>query len=181
MRLISAIFLSLVLTACGPSQEAIDNTATITCNIMAESRNMDAALRIKEINAAREKIGESPYLADDEGIKESFRWGLCEQLVKNDDATYQAMLSELKASAQQQAIEEKVSKNLAAAQERQEKEAAEQRVLDERLEGLIADYGWSCPISREELDKFWEAAWDKGDTELYQAAYKCHHTTAKEG
>ena len=63
---------SLALFGCGPSQEEIDNIATITCNIMGESRNMDAAMRIREINNAREKIGGEPYLEGDDEIKESF-------------------------------------------------------------------------------------------------------------
>ena len=32
----------------------------------------------------REKIGADPYLETDATIKESFKWGLCESLVKND-------------------------------------------------------------------------------------------------
>ena len=77
------LLLPLFLTACGPSQEDINNTAIITCNIMGESRNMDAAMRIREINAAREAIGAQPYLSSDSVIKQSFRYGLCEDLVKN--------------------------------------------------------------------------------------------------
>ena len=46
---------SLALFGCGPSQAEIDNIATIACNIMGESRNMDAAMRITEINNALEK------------------------------------------------------------------------------------------------------------------------------
>ena len=70
------LLLPLFLAACGPSQEEIDNTATITCNIMGESRNMDAAMRIKEINSAREAIGAQPYLDGDSTIKKSFKYGL---------------------------------------------------------------------------------------------------------
>jgi len=51
---------------------------------MGESRNMDGALRIKEINAAREKLGEPVYLGSDEKIKESFEYDLCVSLVLND-------------------------------------------------------------------------------------------------
>ena len=51
---------------------------------MAESRGMDASLRIKEINAARKEIGEDRYLDTDEKIKESFEYGLCNELVLND-------------------------------------------------------------------------------------------------
>ena len=36
-----------LLTACGPSEKDINNTAIITCNVMAESQSMDGAMRIK--------------------------------------------------------------------------------------------------------------------------------------
>ena len=68
------MLLPIVLVACGPSNEEINNTAIITSNIMGESRNMDAAMLIKEINAAREKIGADPFLYSDDVIKESFDW-----------------------------------------------------------------------------------------------------------
>ena len=55
----------VMFVGCGPSQEQIDNIATITCNIMGESRNMDLALRIREINSVREKIGAEPFLQGD--------------------------------------------------------------------------------------------------------------------
>ena len=92
----------LLLSACGPSQEEIaeqerlaeeakvaelkrrSDLATVTCNFMAESRNMDAAMRIKEINSVRERLGEDFYLGTDAGIKESFEYGLCRELVLND-------------------------------------------------------------------------------------------------
>lgn len=90
MRLVTISLILLALTACGPSQGDINNTATITCNIMAESRNMDGAMRIKEINAAREKIGADPYLGTDATIKESLQLGLCTELIK-DDPSYPAL------------------------------------------------------------------------------------------
>ena len=84
MKHVAISLLAITLTACGPSQEEIDNTAKIACSIMSESREMDAAMRIREINAARQKIGADPYLEGDYRIKESIRFGLCERLVKND-------------------------------------------------------------------------------------------------
>ena len=71
----------LLLSACGPSEEEKQNTAIITCNVMKESRNMDAAIRIKEINSARDIIGAKPYLFGDDKIKESIKMGVCEALV----------------------------------------------------------------------------------------------------
>ena len=99
MRLVTISLIALALTACGPSQEEIDNTAIITCNIMGESRNMDGAMRIREINAARKKIGAAPYLGTDLTIIESLEWGLCEDLVK-DETVYQSELAALKQVAE---------------------------------------------------------------------------------
>ncbi len=66
------ISLAFILISCGPSPEEMATVAQVTCNIMAETKNMDGALRIKEINAAREKLGEAIFLGSDEEIKESF-------------------------------------------------------------------------------------------------------------
>jgi len=126
MRSLIAIIVPISLVACGPSQEEIDNTAIITCNIMAESRNMDAAMRIKEINVAREKIGEAPYLGNDDGIKVSFTYGLCEELVKNDP-TYRSQLAEERAAAESW---ERELRRVAAEAEA-EKEAERRRIAEE--------------------------------------------------
>ena len=80
LLLLTAIF----LTACGPSQKEKEEIAIITCNIMGESRNMDGVVRIKEINAAREQIGEDRFLGSDDDIKNSVKYGLCNELVLND-------------------------------------------------------------------------------------------------
>ena len=65
-----ALFSLSFLYSCESSIEERQNIATITCNIMAESRNMDGAMRLKEINSAREKINAEPYLGNDYKIKE---------------------------------------------------------------------------------------------------------------
>ena len=85
----------LILVSCGPSQKEKEEIAIVTCNIMGESRNMDASIRIKEINAARDQIGEAKYLSTDKEIKEAFEYGLCKELVLNDP-NYPSKLSELK-------------------------------------------------------------------------------------
>lgn len=61
-----------------------EEIAIITCNIMGESREMDSGMRIKEINAAREKMGENAFLGKDDVIQESFDYGLCKELVLNE-------------------------------------------------------------------------------------------------
>jgi parvulin-like peptidyl-prolyl isomerase len=122
LLLLTAIF----LTACGPSQEEKEEIAIISCNIMSESRNMDGAVRIKEINAAREKMGEDAFLGLDDAIKQSFEYGLCRELVLNDPdyidkltATLEIELARLKAE------EEEREKRAKASRIEREKQAAE--------------------------------------------------------
>ena len=115
------IFLSFfLLLACGPSDEEKQNTAIITCNVMGESRNMDASIRIKEINLAREKINEEPYLYGDDKIKESFKYDICTNLVLNDPE-YENILFELK--EKERAIEKK-KREAARLKKQKEEEAA---------------------------------------------------------
>ena len=76
--------LTLTLIACGPSQKDRD-IAAITCSVMGETRIMDGAIRIREMNAAREKIGGEAFLRGDNAIKEAFEYGLCQELVLNEN------------------------------------------------------------------------------------------------
>jgi len=124
-RIVFLIFI-LTLAACGPSQEEIENTAIIACNIMGESRNMDASMRIREINAAREKIDAAPFLDSDEAIKESFEFGLCEELVRNDP-DYQAKLVAVKEMVLKAKREESARRAEESLQQ-MEREAEERRV-----------------------------------------------------
>ena len=75
------------------AQEMATRTAAVTCAVMAETRNMDASVRVEKINEAREKIGGEPFLSGDDAIKEAFRVGLCQELVLG---TYDERLQELK-------------------------------------------------------------------------------------
>jgi TonB family protein len=111
--LLTAIF----LTACGPSteekrqveieqqriekeaseklaQEKADRVAAVTCSIMSETRNMDGAVRVEKMNEAREKIGGEAFLRGDDAIKEAFQFGLCSELVLNEN--YDEALQPLK-------------------------------------------------------------------------------------
>ena len=107
-------FLLIALTACGPSPEEKQNIAIITCNIMGESINMNASMRIKEINSARTRINADPYLSGDAAIKEAFRYGLCEELVL-DDPEYKNKLSTYREA---QRIATKIAEEAAAEKER---------------------------------------------------------------
>lgn len=73
----------LLTFSCGPSEKERMEIATITCNIISESRNMDGAMRIREVNTAREKLGEAPFLGKDDVIKDAVKFGLCEPLILN--------------------------------------------------------------------------------------------------
>ena len=55
---------------------------------------MDAAVRVREMNEAREKIGGEPFLDGDDAIKEAFEYGLCHELVL--DESYNKTLQHLK-------------------------------------------------------------------------------------
>ena len=55
---------------------------------------MDAAVRVREMNEAREKIGGEPFLSGDDAIKEAFNFGLCQELVLNEN--YDERLQSLK-------------------------------------------------------------------------------------
>ena len=88
------LFSLVLLAACGPSAQDKKEIAIVTCNIMSESLNMNASMRIKEINEAREKIKGKRFLKGDAKIKESFEYGLCEELVMND-ADYEIKLYEV--------------------------------------------------------------------------------------
>ena len=59
---ISLSIISLILiSACGPSLQEKEEIAIVTCNIMGESLNMNASMRIKEINEARERLKKSAF------------------------------------------------------------------------------------------------------------------------
>ena len=149
----------LLLSACGPSQEEIaeqerlaeeakvaelkrrSDLATVTCNFMGESRNMDAAMRIKEINSARERLGEDLYLGIDAGIKESFEYGLCRELVLNDPDYNSKLLAIMEAIAERERLraeeeriraeEARIAREKKAEEERiaREKKAEEERIV----------------------------------------------------
>jgi len=95
--LLTVIFLS----ACGPSPEESAKIATLSCNVMGASRNMDSSLRLVEINRARDELGKSAFFQTDDAIKEAFEYGLCYSLVL-DSPNYSSLLSEAKAERREQ-------------------------------------------------------------------------------
>ena len=140
------IILSLVLLAsCGSSQKD-KNIAAVTCSIMSETRNMDAAIRVREMNDAREKIGGEPFLKGDDAIQEAFEWGVCQELVLG---TYDEILQPLKDAKRER---ERIAREKQAEEQRiaAEKRAEEQRIAAEKRaeEQRIAD---SKPTVTEEF------------------------------
>ena len=83
MNKILAPFLFLTLVSCGPSPQEKEEIAIITCNVLEASRNMDASFRIKEVNHAREKLGEEAYLGKDIDILHAIKFNFCKELVLN--------------------------------------------------------------------------------------------------
>ena len=79
---------------------------------------MDAAVRVREMNEARGKIGGEPFLSGDDAIKESFEFGLCQALVLNEN--YDESLQSLKDAKRER-------ERIAA-----EKRAEEQRIAAEK-------------------------------------------------
>jgi len=141
LLLLTAIFLS----ACGPSNQAKEEIAIITCNIMGESRNMDGAVRIKEINAAREKLGEDAFLGSDDAIKQSFEYGLCRELVLNDHdyidkltAALEIELARLKAEEEEREKREESARIAREKREESARIAREKREETARIESELA-------------------------------------------
>ena len=83
MKKLVIVLCTFLISSCGQSQEEREKIAAVACSIMGETRNMDSAVRIEKMNDAREKIGGEPFLDGDHVIKESFEYGLCQELVLN--------------------------------------------------------------------------------------------------
>ena len=141
-------------------QKRRNDIATITCNVMAESRNMDAAIRIKEINLTRESLGEDLYLGTDEGIKESFKYGLCKELVLNDPDYNSKLLSNMKIIAEK--LEQDLERKRVAEAKKREKEriAAEKKAIEvkknipiwsENFKKVLNDYPIEATLTKAEF------------------------------
>ena len=114
------VILSFVLvTSCGPSQQEKKRVAAVTCSIMAETREIDAALRVREMNEARDKIGGRPFLRGDNAIQEAIVQGMCRELVLD---TYDG---DARAEKQRRAAEKQ-----SRAAEKQRIAAEKQRIAD---------------------------------------------------
>ena len=127
MNKILIILCLVLLTSCGPSQQEKKKVAAVTCSIMSETRNMDGAVRVREMNEARDKIGGEPFLSGDYTIKEAIERGLCQELVLG---TYDESVQSLKDDKRER---ERIWE--AGAEDRKiaaEKRAEEQRIADSK-------------------------------------------------
>ena len=150
--MISLVF----LVSCGPSQAEKRFVAENTCYAIDNGWERDSVLKVNEtdsvkmINESREKIGEKPFLGDDAVIKEAFEWGLCPELVLNEN--YETSLQSLKDAKQEReriAAEKRAEEERIAAEKRAEEEriaAEKERIAAEKQR--IAD---SKPSVKEEF------------------------------
>ena len=161
MKKILFILGFVLLTSCGPSQEEkqaaemerqrvekqaseklakekANRTAAVTCAIMGESREMDGAVRVREINEARDKIGGEPFLMGDDVIKQAFEYGLCQTLILSGYLEYLQFLTEAmqerRIAAETLAEEERIAAEKRSEERRivAEKRAEEQRIASEK-------------------------------------------------
>jgi hypothetical protein len=169
----------ILLTACGPSPEEKKNIAAVTCSIMGETRNMDSAVRIEKMNNAREKIGGEPFLDGDYVIKESFEYGLCQELVLNEN--YNERLQSRKDAQRERARlaeEERAEERMIAAKKRRlaaMKPSVEERFFDSgkircRINRAPAVYNGGWEGKKHGLEECWHengnlkeiANWNEG-------------------
>ena len=99
MKKLSFLIILFLFSCSEPqlSDKDINEIAIITCNVLSETRELNSALAIKELNEAREKIGQERFLGSSDTIKKSFDYDLCPSLVKNNDNEYKELYSQLAA------------------------------------------------------------------------------------
>jgi len=73
------------LVSCGPSLEEKEAIAINACSIMGETKKNDSLFRIQTMIDAREEIGGETFVGGDDKILEAFEWGLCKELVLNEN------------------------------------------------------------------------------------------------
>jgi antitoxin component YwqK of YwqJK toxin-antitoxin module len=73
------------LVSCGISIEEKEAIAINACSIMGETKKNDSLFRIQTMIDAREEIGGETFVGGDDKILEAFEWGLCKELVLNEN------------------------------------------------------------------------------------------------
>lgn len=158
--------------------------AAVTCSIIGATRNMDGAIRIEKVNETRKELGKSPYLLGDDILQEALLFGVCRDLVLDND-----WVTKLTA-AQERAAEERRQREAREAEERRKAEAkrAEQQRQREAKEAeerqkaeakraeqrkKLEEEGFTCPSTAEEKTNLIRMALDQGNTALYSFVVKC--------
>ncbi len=59
-----AFFCIFLLVGCGMSQKEKNDVAIVTCNIISETKEINGDDVLREVDKAREKIGEDKYLGN---------------------------------------------------------------------------------------------------------------------
>ena len=95
---------------------------------MSETTVLGGAEAIKEINSAREKLNEDPYLGKVSEIVEAFKYNLCEKLVLNDP-NYEDILKQMRLAEEEAEAE--------AIRLKEEAEAEARRIAEEN--GYLAN------------------------------------------
>ena len=129
MRKISFLPILFLLVGCGPSDVEKQNIATITCNVIAET-NKDPAMKIKEMNTARENLSAEPYLFGVDKINESLEYDLCENLVLLSEPEYEKVLLAAKEEKRKARIEARKAK--AELEYQRKREIVEEQISEQK-------------------------------------------------
>lgn len=79
---VSAVVLTALIVACGPSQAEKEEIAAVTCAVIDETWGVGAAaFRVEKVNEARQRVGGRPFLEGDDEILRALWWGHCELLI----------------------------------------------------------------------------------------------------
>lgn len=125
-KIFNFLIILIILHSCGTQNAEKKDVAAATCNIISEDEFINGGDILREINIAREKIGEDLYLGNSNKAKEYFSYDLCPELVlnqKNIDEIMAAKKNEEKKAAEekQKAKENQIAEDLKiAAKERKQ-------------------------------------------------------------
>tara|TARA_Y100000589_G_scaffold185427_1_gene175649 strand:- start:273 stop:1073 length:801 start_codon:yes stop_codon:yes gene_type:complete len=80
-----AFFCIFLLIGCGMSQKEKNDVAIVTCNIISETKEINGDDVLREVDKAREKIGEDKYLGNSFDVKVYVNFGLCVDFILNKE------------------------------------------------------------------------------------------------
>lgn len=184
MRLLYIPILSILISSPVAYGWTDREVAAVTCSIIGATRNMDGAIRIEKVNETRKELGKPPYLYGDDILQEALLFGVCIDLVLDNDWTTKLT------AAQERAAEERRQREAREAEERRKAEAKraeerrqrEEREAEERQKAeakkaeqrrKLEEEGFTCPSTAEERTNLIRMALDQGNTALYSKVVKC--------